>query len=143
VQFRQHHVAILVAFGLSHVDHHAFAIDVPGGQPDHLRDAQPRRIDGDEDRAHHQVGLSLDEREHLVLRQHCWQRVFRAGVPDLVGQRLVAECRSVEEAQGSTIGLIEGAFSPRDKRCKRYSRTCSMPSLSGEVRWYRAKQATA
>ena len=41
------------------------------------------------------------------------------------------------------IGLIEVAFSPRSMRWSRYSRTCSAPSLSGEVPWKAAKLATA
>lgn len=35
----QHHVTIFVAFGLSHVDDHALAVDVAGCKPDHFGDA--------------------------------------------------------------------------------------------------------
>ena len=41
----------------------------------------------------------MHQRENLLLRQHRRQRVFGPRIGDLIGQRLVAERRGVEEAE--------------------------------------------
>ena len=55
---------------------------------------------------------ALQEREHLILRQNRWQCVLGTGIRDLLGQRLVAERRAVEEAQSSDDWIDRARLQP-------------------------------
>lgn len=90
-----------MTLGLTDVDHYGLGIDVGGHQADHLGYAQAGRVDRDEDRVHHQIRLSLQELKNLVARQNRRERVLGTGKRDLIGERLVADRRAVEEAQGA------------------------------------------
>ena len=77
--FGQHHVAIFAAFALPHVDDHALAVDIFRRQGDGLRDAQTRRIDGDEDGSHLEISARLQQAHDFVARQNGWQGVWPCG----------------------------------------------------------------
>src|SRR5215831_16970914 len=96
---RQHHIALLAALAISHVDHHATAVDVFNAQPYDLTGTQACSVRGCERDTISPARNRLEKGGDLLWAQDHGKRFGSARIGNALGKVFASQCDAIEKAQ--------------------------------------------